>query len=241
MKKVSIKIATLGDKKHFDGLDEVIKIKSSIIDFWPTIETHQFSCLPDEEWGYSARAISHFAPGRDDEDILILVAGFPIEENYILKRVGDSRIILTSFEVNSILKRDRIRFSNLVARYCYSVSLMYLCKGESLLSPDGDWTRYAHADTRGCLFDMTPHKDDIAVSCDRPIICDECQARLRSRGVQQRTLEIASSEIYYNIRKSLYWSAVDFAERHPVAAFVVATLWGLTVGVSASILAALLT
>lgn len=236
MKKVKVRLATLGSKKHFDGIEAIARSRSQIIDFYPTISSHQFRCVPDEDWGYSTEAISGFAPQRTDEDVLVILASFPIEDNYILKRIGDCRVIVTSFDVGEILSRDRISFSNLVLRYCYATALMRLSRRDVLV-PTSDWHEYSHADTRGCLFDMTPYKTDISVSCDGPIICQECRERLSGDGISDDCIDIAAREISRKIRKKLYWRIVGFAEKHPLFAFGIATSWALLVGATASIIA----
>lgn len=237
MGQVSVRLAVLGEPFSFRGVDNVCSVRSKFLDFQHSIDYFQLRQAPDlEDWQYSVAALSRLCPKRKNEDVLLVLVSIPIEDNYILKRIGDCRVVLTTFEIGDALSSADIPLSNLILRMAYAVGMMKLCNNDILLT-ETNWATYSHAETRGCLFDMTPHKYDIHKSCVTPIICSECKERLVRDGVSSTAIEVVSSELKKNLRRGVYWRLVDFLDRRPVAAFGMATTWAVVVGALGSLLA----
>src|SRR5208282_325017 len=103
--------------------------------------------------------------------------------------------------------------------------------------PDfGEVPGYTHDETRGCLFDMNGIKTDLVASCDKPIICDECQERLKKEKVSNILIESTQKEIK-RIRKDLYYRALDFVRKHPIWSLALSSIFALIIGTTGSVIA----
>lgn len=188
--RVNLRLAVLGESSSFMDVTSAVSAKSKFINFEDEIEYFQIRNPPDlYDWQYSVKALSCLCPKRRGEDVLLVLVSVPIENNYILKRIGDSRLVLTTFEIGDTLSGANVSISNLILRMSYAASLMRICNID-ILSAGADWTEYSHVETRGCIFDMTPHKYDIHKSCVAPIICSECEERLVRRGVSNNVIRM---------------------------------------------------
>jgi hypothetical protein len=83
---------------------------------------------------------------------------------------------------------------------------------------------------------MNGIKSDLVESCNRPVVCGECEERLRDERVSNETIRTVQSEIR-KIRKHLYFRVYDFVKVKPVAALVISSFFAIALGVASSLIA----
>jgi hypothetical protein len=174
-------------------------------------------------------------PVIDNADFVIAIVNVPLEDNWYSRRLGDGKIVFTFYEVKEILRSNNIPLENAVFRLLYSYTLRYKRSGNTIPAPN-DGGNFTHDETRGCIFDFHGVKSEIAISCDKPIICDECKERLREDRVSESVIAITQEEIS-NIHKQFYYQILDFIKRHPGGAFFMSSIYALVLGVIGSLLA----
>lgn len=71
--------------------------------------------------------------------------------------------------------------------------------------PDyGEAPGFTHDETKGCLFDMNGIKSDLIESCNKPIICRECEYKLTNAMVPNNVIENIKHELK-SVKKPLYY------------------------------------
>lgn len=163
------------------------------------------------------------------------IVNVPIEENWYSRRLGNNQIVFTFHQIKEFLSEENIPLENVILRVLYAYTLLYRRAGNKIPG-FGEAPSFTHDDTRGCLFDMNGIKSDLVESCDTPIICDECQERLRKERVSRETINAAKNEIK-GIKKYLYFRAADFVKRHPVAALLMSSAFAVLLGIAGSLVA----
>jgi ElaB/YqjD/DUF883 family membrane-anchored ribosome-binding protein len=83
---------------------------------------------------------------------------------------------------------------------------------------------------------MNGNKADLAESCHYPIICDECQERLKKERVSNDLIAGTQSEIK-KIRKELYYRALDFVKHHPLWTLFISSVFAIFLGIVGSLAA----
>lgn len=86
----------------------------------------------------------------------------------------------------------------------------------------------AHDETKGCLFDMLGNKWDVVYGATSPIICTECENRLKSHTLPSDFIQVLNKELK-KIRKAKYYVITDFIIRHPYLPLLVATASGIII------------
>jgi len=83
---------------------------------------------------------------------------------------------------------------------------------------------------------MNGIKSDLIESCNRPIVCGECEERLRNERVSNQTIKTVQQEIR-KIRKHLYDRAFDFVKAKPVIALAISSVFAIFLGAAGSLIA----
>lgn len=236
MPKIRIKIVKIG---HFaDEFDEqkILDLSSSIFTVNRDIESFPLRGNSDlDGWLFSDAVLDDSVPPCADADLLIAITNIPLELNYYSRRLGPNRIVITLFEVQSYLKMHYIPVENFIIRVLYAFSLTYLRFGNQLPQM-GQARRFTHDETRGCLFDMNGLKQDIYRSCDKPIICFECEHALIHDGVSLEKIAVVKTELK-SVKKSLFLWALNFIEQNPGWSIAISVLWTLVSGITGSLVA----
>lgn len=236
MKKVKIKVITIGHLPLHLNLKKVIAWNSSIFEISGEIENYSLRCDSDSYgWEFSDELIKAQLETKFDGDFLLAIVNVPIESNWYSRRLGDNQIVFTFNQIKDVLNQENIPLENAILRVLYSYTLLYKRAGNKIPSAH-EAPSFAHDETRGCLFDMNGIKTDLVESCDVPIICEECQERLRKDRVSIEMIDIAKNEIK-NIKKDLYFRVIDYIKIHPVISFIISTMFALSIGIAGSIMA----
>lgn len=210
--------------------------RSQVFEIVGIIENHEIRCNSDGlGWEFSDSLLSEQISSDASVDFVFALTNVPLEMNWYSRRIGKNRIVLTFHEIKEYLRQENIPLENLVFRVLYAYALLFVRSGNRI--PDYvEATSYTHDETRGCLYDMNGVKSDIVESCVTPIICGECQERLKSQRVSNNLISSVQGEIK-KIRKSVYFRAVDFVKHRPIVALVVSSLFALSIGTAGSVLA----
>ena len=236
MEKVRIKLVTIGHLPLHLNLKRVSGWSSEVFQLVGEVENYSLRCDSDgEDWAFSDELLKEQTPKNFDADFLLAITNVPVESNWYTRRLGDNRIVFTFHQVKDILRWENIPLENAVLRVLYAGTLLYKRSGNRIPS-FGETPGFTHDETRGCLFDMNGIKSDLAESCDKPIVCVECEERLRNDRVSTQTIKTVQKEIL-RIRKELYFRALDFVKAKPIAALLVSSTFAVALGVVGSIIA----
>lgn len=140
--------------------------------------------------------------------------------------------------VKDLLESENIPLENVIYRLLYAYSLVYKRFGDKLPSYD-DNQGFTHDETKGCIFDMNGLKMDLIESCDKPIICEECEHELKIRRVPINLICSVKKELK-GIRKTLYYRVEDFIKSHPIKSLIMSLISAVLFGVLSSITASIL-
>jgi len=236
MSKVRIKLATIGDLSIDFQAQKILCWKSSVFEIVGAIDNYALRCDSDgEDWAFSDKLVKSQLPKKFDADFMIAIVNFPIQENWYSRRLGNNQVVFTFHQINEILDHVNIPMENVIYRLLYAYSLLYKRAGDKI--PDfGEVSGFTHDETRGCLFDMNGIKTDLIASCDSPIICDECQERLKKERVPKFLIESTQKEIR-RIRKDLYYRVLGFVRKYPIWSLAMSSLLALLIGMAGSLIA----
>lgn len=239
MAKIKIKIIILGNLPRRFKIEKIQNWKSNLFTIDKNIDYHSLTCDSDiDNWGYSDELISEQLPEFEEASFLIALTNVPLENNWYSRRLKGNRVTFTFHEIKDLLLYENIPLENVFLRVLYAYSLGYMRAGNTI--PEcGDVTAFTHDETRGCLYDMNGIKFDLIESCNKPIICTECEHRLSTGKVPLNTIASTRKELN-KIRKSVYYRWVDFIKLHPIISLSISLLSVLFFGVTSSLIATLL-
>ncbi len=223
MNKTKIKIVKLGKQKH-DILFEKLKKYNSQLFCVDIYEKSRPQC--DYEWGYSFNLLCNLLVNDFDDKKYDICIGFVdtiIENNYFAKRLkGDNIFVISFYQVDDLLKSENIDVFNFMISTIYRYLTRYKLHGEYL----------THDETRGCIFDMCGDKSDIIFSCDKPIICEECMVKMRSKGIETDYINLLQKELK-RIHKSNYHRITSFVKKRPYLSMVIGVISSLIINLAA--------
>jgi hypothetical protein len=230
MKKIKIKLVTLGNLKYPVDFNSIEQWKSEVFE---AQHVDQIQALPNAEgdgWAYSDDQLRELLKPDDDYDFTIGVINAQLEYNYYLRRLGNNGGVLSLYETAEILRFSDLTLESFIVRNLYELCSFYLEGGKKI--QDSTYT-IAHEETRGCLFDLNANKADIVFSTERPTVCPQCKARIMATQVAKEFLPTVENELK-RIRKALYYRLADLIKAHPVAALLITTVGALILDVVAN-------
>jgi hypothetical protein len=232
MKKIKIKLVSIGHLPIEFQSKKILRWNSSIFEVVGDIDNYSLRCDSDRpDWVFSDQLIEQQLPS------IIALVNVPIENNWYARRLGNNRVVFTFHEIKDILEFNNIPLENVIYRILYAYTLLYKRSGDKI--PNfGEVPGYTHDETRGCLFDMNGIKTDILASCHKPIICDECQERLRQEKVSNDLIIRTQKEIK-KIQRDLYYRIFGFIKKHPAWALVLSSIFAIILGTVSSLIASL--
>jgi len=240
MSKVKIKIVTLGNIPARFNKNKIAEYKSSLFEINNVIDDYPLTCDSDipDDWAFSDNLISKQLPNCNDANILIAITSVPLEYDWYSRRLNDNKVVFTFHMVKDYLKDENIPLENVIYRILYAYSLAYKSSGDQLPSYD-DTPGFTHDETKGCLFDMNGLKTDLIESCDKPIICKDCEHKLSTRKVPTNLIETVKKELR-RVRKSRYYRWMDFIKAHPIISLITSLISVVLFGTLSSVLASIL-
>jgi hypothetical protein len=142
---------------------------------------------------------------------------------------------LTFHQIKEYLLAENIPLENVIIRALYAYTLLYKKSCNRIPNYD-EATKYTHDETRGCIFDMNGIKSDLVESCISPVVCEDCQERLRTERVSSEIISTTQEEIK-RIKKDLYYRAIDFIKHRPVWALIFSSLFAVLLGIAGTLVA----
>lgn len=236
MEKTRIKLITIGHLPMEFKTSKVKAWKSSTFEIIGEVDSYSLRCDSDcEDWVFSDALVKAQLPKSIEADFLVAIVNVPLEFNWYARRLGNNQIVFTFHQVKDILFHANIPLENVIYRILYAATLLYIRSGNHIPNY-GEEPGYTHDETRGCLFDMNGIKTDLVASCDQPIICEECQERLRRERVANEVIKATQHEIK-KIKVDTYYRMLHFVKRRPVLALILSSILALFLGTAASIIA----
>ncbi|WJV64566.1 hypothetical protein PCO87_11420 [Pectobacteriaceae bacterium C52] len=236
MAKLKIKIVTLGYIPARFDIKKIQSWKSKLFEI-SSIDYYNLNCNSDIEyaWAYSDDLIVKQTPEIGDANFLVVLTNVPLEDNWYSRRLGNNKVIFTFHEIKDYLLYDNIPLENVVYRILYAYSLVYMRSGRRI--PDyGERPGFTHDETKGCLFDMNGIKSDLIESCNKPIICRDCEHKLTNGMVSNNVIENIKHELK-GIKKPLYYRWLDFIKVHPLISLAISSLTVVLLGIIGSLIA----
>lgn len=236
MEKAKIKLVTIGHLPLHLDLNVVAAWKSDTFELVGDVENYALRCDSDSDgWVFSDALLKAQLPTHTGADFLLAIVNVPIEDNWYSRRLGNNQIVFTFSQIKDILAWENIPQENVILRVLYAYTLLYRRAGNSIPGL-GEVPSFTHDETRGCLFDMNGIKSDLIESCNKPIVCGECEERLRNERVSDQMIKTVQKEIG-RIRKHLYYRAFDFVKTKPIAALLISSTFAILLGVAGSLIA----
>lgn len=239
MSNTKIKLVSIGHLPLDFQAKKVLRWKSSIFEVSGEIENFALRCDSDgPDWEFSDELVKDQLPVKFDADFMIAIVNVPIQDNWYSRRLGNNQIVFTFHQIREILEHYSIPLENVIFRLLYAYTLLFKRSGDKI--PDfREAPGFTHDETRGCLFDMNGIKTDIVASCDMPVICDECEERLKREKVSNLLIGATQKEIR-GIRRDLYYRALGFIKKHPIGSLVLSAIFALLIGTAGSLIASLI-
>ncbi|WP_374555916.1 hypothetical protein [Aquitalea pelogenes] len=236
MRKVKIKLVTIGHLPLHLNLQQVSAWRSEVFELVGGVDSFDLRCDSDgQDWEFSDQLLRDQLPVFTEADLLLAIVNVPIQDNWYCRRLGNNQVVFTFSQVRDFLAWENIPLENAILRILYAYALLYLRSGDRI--PEfGEGPGFTHDETRGCLFDMNGIKSDLVESCNRPIVCGECEERLRNDRVSNQTIRAVQREAS-KIRKHLYYRAFDFIKAKPIIALIISSAFAIFLGVVGSLIA----
>jgi hypothetical protein len=230
VKKIKVKLVTLGNLKYPVNFSIVEKWKSKIFE---AHHVDQIQALPNsngEHWSYPDTQLSELLVSDSEYDFTIGIINARLEDNFYLRPLGNNVGVLSLYETAEILHYSNLTLENFIVRIIYEVCGIYL---ESNRTISANAFTLVHDDTRNCLYDLAPNKADIIFSTIRPIICPQCKARIMGGQVPREFIATAEKELK-KIKKQRYYRMMDYVKAHPRTAILITSVTALTLNILAN-------
>jgi len=238
MNKVKVAIVTIGHMPPNLNRKKFGSWESSVFELAGEIESYSLPIDSDGgSWEYTDDALEEVLPENHNGDFLIAIANVPVEDNYFARVIAGNKVVFTFHETKEILSYHNIPLENVIFLMIYTCVLIYIAneaQGNKIASM-GEWSRFFHDETRGCLFDMNGIKREIIYACDSPVICSDCMTSLRKEKVSIEAINTVGKEIK-RIRKPLFYRVHDFIKIHPIFSLLITAISALVIGVVGSVI-----
>lgn len=232
MKKVRIKIVTLGNLKYPIDFKYLEHWESALFVIDHRDEVGHLPNAVGPDWRYSDHQLSSLLMPANSADLTLGLINAPLDDNYYMRRVGPNVAVLSLFEMAEIMRHAHFRLEHFILRNVYEVITMLL---ESNRQFDRAAHTLAHDEIRGCLYDMNANKPDIVFSMNRPSLCPKCRARILDKQVVSGLIPALDSELK-RLQKELFFRVSDWVMQHPVWALIITLVSGLAVNILANII-----
>ncbi|OHD09596.1 MAG: hypothetical protein A2Y41_04735 [Spirochaetes bacterium GWB1_36_13] len=235
MKKIRIKVIRIGYIPYDINFQKITNNNSAL--FEVDKEINDYSLPQDSQgnnWEYTDSQFKELLPSDFEGDFLFAICNTSLENNYYARRLTDNRIIFSLSTTSNILKTENIPIENLLLRMLYAYSLNFI-RYDRRIPSKTEKTKFAHDETKGCLFDMNGYIPDIVHSCDSPIICDDCSVSLSNSKVPQDIIKKVKKELA-KIKKNRYYKILTFVKKHPFISIMITFVFGLIINIVSNII-----
>lgn len=236
MEKLPIKIVLIGhvdrviDQKYLRDFDS----KYFVINQFERIER---APNPQETSGYlnivyTKQEITDLLAKVSCSGICIGIMSYPFNDNFYMHQLESNQMCISLSGIDSTLMQKDISIENFIIKCIYETFLFYKIFGT--LSDDRIHD-FVHLDTRGCVFDLNGDKGDVIFNTEKPIICDECKARIKQYSIPIDFLNSISKELK-RIRKPKIKSIELLIRKYPLISLVLTFLFSTMINLFSNFL-----
>lgn len=237
MTKTKLRINIVGHLIYPLDSKLLISWDSEIIDINNTINEYKLPANSDGlNWEFTDELLEEYITKNFDDDFLVAIVNVPLEGNYYTRRLSNNRVVISTFQTYEILRAANIPIENFILHRIYVYSILY--KKYSRI-PDYSVSN-SHDETRGCLFDMNPYKEELIHSSSKPIVCEDCYIKQSHEGVPTDYLKQVRKELK-RIRKSTFYIISDFVKQYPILTISISVFFGILLNIFSNWLYDLLT
>lgn len=226
MNMIKIKLIIIGHSDRVVNFDLIKKYKSKFFNF-SDIERINNLPNPEKDDGYldivyTKAEIQTVMNDIEFDGLCIAIMNYGFDDNFYMHRVGNNKVCISIFELESILSEKKISIENFIIKNVYEIFIFY--KIVKNLTDNKEVYQFIHTDTRGCLFDLNGDKRDIVYNTEKPIICDECKGKISKKSIPKNFLEDIQGELL-KIDKPFIKKIENFISKYPLFSVLVTFLF----------------
>lgn len=217
---IKIKLIIIGHSDRVVNFDLIKKYKSKFFNF-SDIERINNLPNPEKDDGYldivyTKAEIRTVMNDIKFDGLCIAIMNYGFDDNFYMHRVGNNKVCISIFELESILSEKKISIENFIIKNAYEIFIF----NQLRILNDEDENKFVHSDTRGCLFDLNGDKRDIIYNTEKPIICDECKGKISKKSIPKNFLEDIQGELL-KIDKPIIKKIENFISKYPLFSVLV--------------------
>jgi hypothetical protein len=217
---IKIKLIIIGHSDRVVNFDLIKKYKSKFFNF-SDIERINNLPNPEKDDGYldivyTKAEIRTVMNDIKFDGLCIAIMNYGFDDNFYMHRVGNNKVCISIFELESILSEKKISIENFIIKNAYEIFIF----NQLRILNDEDENEFVHSDTRGCLFDLNGDKRDIIYNTEKPIICDECKGKISKKSIPKNFLEDIQGELL-KIDKPIIKKIENFISKYPLFSVLV--------------------
>ena len=232
MSPIKISLLKLGNLKHPIDLERMKSWKSNIFEITEIKETSAIQGPSDEDGNgiafYGDTTLDSIIPAKAGKLTVALIAA-PLEGNFYLRPISESKAIISLYEMADIIRAYNYTIENYILRNLYTIVTAYVFADQKLSEKI---LALGHPHQR-CLFDMNLEKGDIIFSLHKPILCDTCRGKMRTKALPHNFLNHLDRELP-QIRRARYYQIADWIKNHPLISLFSASLFAVFLNLVAS-------
>lgn len=214
---IKIKLIIIGHSDKVVNFDLIKKFKSKFFNF-SDIERINNLPKPVKNDGYldivyTKAEIETVMNDIEFDGLCIAIMNYGFDDNFYMHRVGNKKVCISIFQLESILSEKKISIENFIIKNIYEIFIFY--KIVKNLTDSEEVYQFVHTDTRGCLFDLNGDKRDIIYNTEKPIICDECRGKISKKSIPKNFLEDIQRELL-KIDKPFIKKIENFISKYPL-------------------------
>ncbi|MCC6579242.1 MAG: hypothetical protein IT440_02285 [Phycisphaeraceae bacterium] len=214
MNMIQVAIVSLGHLKHRIDFSRIRSWKSTIFSVC-SVSTQPDIQGGDAGWQTFRDNQLNTVELVSDANITVAITEYALEDNYYMRKLPSSVIVLSLYETAEFLERHNIPLEHFIIRNIYELCLLFHLYPNDLPPTRENVPDIIHDETRSCLFDMNGVKSDVVFSTSCPSLCHQCQARVARAQLPEGIISCLEKELR-KIRKPMYYRITDFVKQHPI-------------------------
>ncbi len=230
MEKTSISLVVLGAANARINTKLLKSWRSSIFEIRQIKIIDTIEDATGSDWQYTDAQLTNIIEHDETTDFTLALINGPLENNYYMRRVSENIAVLSFYEIANEIRLFGFSLESYIIRNVYELDQIFALSNYAF---QPDVYRFAHHDTRGCLFDMNADKRDLIFSLHKPSLCHSCETRVRQSQLDSDYLKKLKSELK-RIKKPLFYRVMDFVKRHPLMALTTSFFFATLAGIAAN-------
>ena len=220
--KTKITLIKLGHVGHLVDFEKLKKWKSNLFEI---VEIQCVEHLPNStiedgyyDQKYSVEDLKGKISCPKTSDIAVSIMMDRFIDNFYMHRVGSNCAALSLYRIPEILSIKDISIENFIIRQLYEI-----CAFNLYYTFSDEVYEFVHRDTRGCLFDMNGDRTDILHNTEKPIICEACRGKLKTKQINADTINLFEKELK-KIEKPLIQKIERCIKKYPFVSMFISAI-----------------